>query len=52
MVGRFWWTWGESDSHTPDANRVHYHYATGPRNRRILLFFELQVKAIWERLYL
>ncbi len=24
------WTQGESDSRTPDANRVHCHYAMGP----------------------
>ena len=27
----FLWTQGESDSRPPDANRMHCHYAMGPR---------------------
>ncbi len=27
----YWWTMGELNSRPPDANRVHYHYANGPR---------------------
>ena len=32
------WTRGESNSHTPDANRVHYHYATGPIRAILTLY--------------
>ena len=29
-----WWTMGESNSRTPDANRVHCHCANGPRPKK------------------
>ena len=31
-----WWTMGESNSRTSDANRVHYHYANGPSFKKSL----------------
>src|SRR5258708_6747785 len=35
----FWWTVRESDSHLPDANRMHYHYANGPTQTLLSLLY-------------
>ena len=33
------WTQGESDSRPPDANRMHYHYAMGPKEENMRTCF-------------